>query len=47
MKHEIIQEDFEQIAMLHLPWEALKGTRIFITGATGFIGSIWQGRSAG
>lgn len=39
MKHEIIQEDFEQIAMLHLPWEALKGTRIFITGATGFIGS--------
>lgn len=39
MNHEIIQQDFEQFATLPLPWEALKGKRIFMTGATGFIGS--------
>lgn len=39
MKQEIIQQDFEQIALLPLPWEELKDKRIFMTGATSFIGS--------
>lgn len=38
MKQEITQQDFEEIASLPLPWERLGHKRIFMTGATGFIG---------
>lgn len=35
----IISEDFSQINLLPLPWDKLKGAKIFCTGATGLIGS--------
>lgn len=38
MRQEVLLQDFEQISALPLPWGKLKGKRIFITGATGFIG---------
>lgn len=39
MMQEVLLQDFEKISALPLPWGELKGKRIFITGATGFIGS--------
>ena len=38
MKQEVLLQDFEQISASPLPWGELKGKRILITGATGFIG---------
>lgn len=38
MRQEVLLQDFEQISASPLPWGELKGKRIFITGATGFIG---------
>ena len=35
----MLQEDLERAAALDLPIEALDGSRIFVTGATGLIGS--------
>ncbi len=40
-KDAILQEDIQQIAASELiDWEALRGSRILVTGATGLIGSI-------
>lgn len=38
-KDSILQEDLEIIAKSNLPWEQLDGSSIFVTGATGLIGS--------
>ena len=37
--NRVLQEDLERAAALDLPIEALDGSRIFVTGATGLIGS--------
>lgn len=37
--NKILQEDLEQAAALDLPVEALQDTRVFVTGATGLLGS--------
>ncbi|WP_338588694.1 NAD(P)-dependent oxidoreductase [Paenibacillus sp. Y5S-9] len=38
--NEILKEDFEYIQDAHLPWESIKNSTVFITGATGYIGSL-------
>lgn len=38
-KDPILQEDLEIIAKSNLPWKELDGSTIFVTGATGLIGS--------
>lgn len=37
--NKILQEDLEQAAALDLPVEALRDARVFVTGATGLLGS--------
>lgn len=37
--NEILQEDLERAAALDLPVEALRDARVFVTGATGLLGS--------
>ena len=36
----ILEQDFKHIYQADLPWEKIKGKTIFVTGATGFIGSL-------
>lgn len=38
-KDPVLQEDLDIIANSNLPWEKLDGSTIFVTGATGLIGS--------
>ena len=37
--HRVVDEDMERIAFEPLPWEALDGTTVAITGATGLVAS--------
>ena len=37
--NKILQEDLERAAALDLPVEALRDARVFVTGATGLLGS--------
>ena len=39
-KDIVLQEDLEGIANSALPFEVLKGANVFITGATGLVGSM-------
>ena len=45
--NRVLQEDLERAAALDLPIEALDGSRIFVTGATGLIGRAAAAAGAG
>ena len=36
-RHAVVEEDLEQIARADLPWSALAGARVLVTGASGLI----------
>ena len=39
MHHPLLKEEFQKIAALNLPWNALSGKAVAVTGATGLVGS--------
>ena len=39
MHHPLLQEELQSIAALDLPWDALAGKTVAVTGATGLVGS--------
>jgi UDP-glucuronate decarboxylase len=40
-EHELYREDVRRAAALPLPWEKLKNTSVFLSGATGLLGSFF------
>src|SRR5439155_13494877 len=41
VRHPIVEEDLDEVAAAPLPWDALAGARVLVTGASGFLASFF------